>query len=444
MDDEPSIRKVLSAHLKKFGYEVAQADCGEAAIAELQADVWHLVITDLRMPGLDGLALLAWVRENLPGLPVILITAHGTVDTAVEALKRGAFDYVTKPFDRDELHGVIQKALATEERTVHHLQPETDRRWQLVGATPRMREVYRLVEKIANSPTTVLITGESGTGKELVARALHEHSDRRNEPFVQINCGAIPENLFEAELFGYDRGAFTGAVGSKPGRFELAHGGTLFLDEIGELPLSMQVKLLRVLQERTIDRVGGTRSISVDVRLIAATNADLSAEVESGRFRNDLFYRLNVIPIHLPPLRDRKEDLPILVEHFLGKFNHRLGKHIARVDPEALAALLEHPWPGNVRELENLMERSVLLAEGDTLALADLPGLRGGLVASQDPPLGDVGLKEYVRVHTARLERARIRSVLEAEDHNVTRAARRLGISRKSLQTKMKEYSLRG
>jgi DNA-binding NtrC family response regulator len=444
VDDEPSIRKVLSAHLKKFGYEVDQAEDGGGAIALLQTDVWNLVITDLRMPGIDGLALLQWVRDNLPGLPVILITAHGTVDTAVEALKRGAFDYVTKPFDRDELHGVIQKALATEERTVHHLQPETDKRWHLVGSTPRMREVYRLVEKVANSPTTALITGESGTGKELVARALHEHSDRRNEPFVQINCGAIPESLFEAELFGYERGAFTGAVGSKPGRFELANGGTLFLDEVGELPLSMQVKLLRVLQERTIDRVGGTRPITVDVRLIAATNADLAAEVEAGRFRHDLFYRLNVIPIHLPPLRERKEDLPILVEHFLGKFNHRLGKKIARVDPEGLAALLEHPWPGNVRELENLMERSVLLADGEVLGLADLPGLRRTAVTPDEAPLGALGLKEYVRVHTARLERARIQAVLDAEDHNVTRAARRLGISRKSLQTKMKEYSLRG
>jgi two-component system, NtrC family, response regulator AtoC len=444
VDDEPSIRKVLAAHLKKFGYEVDQAEDGAAAIARLQSEVWHLVITDLRMPGIDGLALLQWAKENLPGLPVILVTAHGTVDTAVEALKRGAFDYVTKPFDRDELHGVILKALATEARTVHHLQPEADRRWDLVGSTPQMREVYRLVEKVASSPTTALITGESGTGKELVARALHEHSDRRNEPFVQINCGAIPENLFEAELFGYERGAFTGATGTKPGRFELAHGGTLFLDEVGELPLSMQVKLLRVLQERTVDRVGGTRPIQVDVRLVAATNADLAAEVAAGRFRSDLYYRLDVIPIHLPPLRERKEDLPLLVEHFLQKFNHRLGKRIARVDPEALAALLEHPWPGNVRELENLMERSVLLAEGETLGLADLPGLRRGAPGADQEPLADLGLKEYVRVHTARLERARIQAVLDAEDHNVTRAARRLGISRKSLQTKMKEYSLRG
>jgi DNA-binding NtrC family response regulator len=445
VDDEPSIRKVLSAHLRRFGHEVDTAEDGASAIARLDEEPFHLVVSDLKMPVVDGMALLRWVNDNQPGLPVILITAHGTVDSAVEALKQGAFDYVTKPFDRDELHGVITKALATEARNASRLQSEEGGAHSgFVGNTPQMRDLFQLIDKVAPSPSTVLVSGESGTGKELVARALHAESNRASGPFIQVNCGAIPENLFEAELFGYERGAFTGAVASKPGRIELASGGTLFLDEVGELPRDMQVKLLRALQERVIDRVGGLSPIAVDVRVVAATNIDLEQAVEAGDFRRDLFYRLNVIPIHLPPLRERVDDIPLLVEHFLRKFNARLGKQVQRVDPEALAALLEHSWQGNIRELENLMERSVLLADDEVIGLDDLPGLRGGtpgVLTSDD--LDELDLKEYVRVHTAKLERARIRRVLDAEDGNVTRAARRLGISRKSLQTKMKEYGLR-
>ncbi len=434
VDDEPSIRKVLSAHLKRFGHEVAVADDGAAAISQLEIDDFDLVVSDLRMPQVDGMALLRWVSTHRGGLPVILITAHGTVETAVEALKQGAFDYVTKPFDRDELHGVITKALATGARNATRAGPET----AMVGTTPEMREVFRLIEKVAPSPTTVLVTGESGTGKELVARAIHDHSDRSDGPFIQVNCGAIPESLFEAELFGYERGAFTGAVTSKPGRFELATGGTLFLDEVGELPRDMQVKLLRALQQRQVDRVGGVRPVDVDVRIVAATNVDLQQAVAVGAFRSDLYYRLSVFPIALPPLRERREDIPLLVEHFLERFNQRLSKQVRRLTPDALATLMEHPWPGNIRELENLMERSVLLADGDAISAGDLPGLRGGArIPAGTEPLDDLGLKEYVRVHTARLERARLPRVLEAED------ARRLGISRKSLQTKMKEYGLR-
>jgi two-component system response regulator AtoC len=452
VDDEPSIRKVLQAHLKRFGYEVEAAADGAEALAMLEDDLFHLVVTDLKMPGVDGMAVLSWVAENQPGLPVIMITAHGTVDTAVEAIKRGAFDYVNKPFDKDELHGVIQKALRTEERNTRRLQaeppgvalPEATGRFGLIGRTPSIRDLFALIEKVAPSPTTVMITGESGTGKELVARALHDNSERRNGPFIEINCGAIPENLFEAELFGYEKGAFTGAVAAKPGRFELAQGGTLFLDEVGELPRDMQVKILRALQERRIDRVGGVRPIDIDVRLVAATNVDLQKAVAGGTFREDLYYRLNVIPMKLSPLRDRREDVPLLVEHFLRRFNQRLAKTVARVAPEAMAALLEHPWPGNVRELENLMERTVLLADGDTIRLEDLPGGMGPSGnAEPDDELDALGLKEYVRVHAAKVERSRIQRVLEAEEGNVTRAARRLGISRKSLQTKMKEYGLR-
>jgi two-component system response regulator AtoC len=446
VDDEPSLRKVLSAHLSREGYDVDTADDGAAAIARLSDQPFHLVVSDLKMPVVDGMDLLRWVKANQPGLPVILITAHGTVDSAVQALKDGAFDYVSKPFDRDELLGVVAKALATERAAARRVQPDpaVPPSRPLVGQAPAIRAVLQLVDKVAPSPTTVLITGESGTGKELVARAIHEGSPRRAQPFIQINCGAIPENLFEAELFGYEKGAFTGAVTSKPGRFELAHGGTLFLDEVGELPRDMQVKILRVLQERQIDRVGGLKSIDVDVRVVAATNRDLADAVRAGTFREDLFYRLNVVPLRLPPLRERVDDVPLLVEHFLARFNDRLDKQIRSVAPDALATLLSWRWPGNVRELENLMERTVLLADGDVITAADLVGLGPAPPPSTDPPEhGELDLKEYVRVHTAKLERARIRAILEAMDGNVTRAAQRLGISRKSLQTKMKEYGLR-
>ena len=443
-DDEPSIRKVLAAHLHRLGYEVVTVEDGRQVLDRVQQELFQLVITDLKMPRVDGMEVLAWTREHQPGLPVILITAHGTIDSAVEALKIGAFDYITKPFDRDELTAAVGKALATEERNAAHLRAEPEGKYKIIGRTKAMREVFHLIQKVAPSPTTVLITGESGTGKELVARALHDNSPRADEPFIQINCGAIPENLFEAELFGYERGAFTGAVASKPGRFELADGGTLLLDEVGELPRDMQVKLLRVLQERRLERVGGLRSREVDVRVIAATNVDLLGRVREGSFRDDLYYRLNVIPIHLPPLRGRSDDIPLLVERFLQRFNERLGRSVREVAPDAMSALLAYSWPGNIRELENLMERLVLLADDDVIRLAQLPGLHPGgegLPAVDD--LEEMGLKEYVRAHTTKLERARIQRALQAEDGNVTRAARRLGISRKSLQTKMKDYGLR-
>jgi len=444
VDDELSIRKVLQAMLSREGHEVDLASNGAEAISALGERSFELVVTDLKMPGVDGLELLGFCAQHLPGLPVIVITAHGTVDTAVEALKLGAYDYITKPFEQDELRMVIAKALRREEASRGVLHEDEAGRFAIIGRTPSMKQVYSLIEKVADSPTTVLISGESGTGKELVARAVHDHSSRRSNPFVQVNCGAIPDNLFESELFGYEKGAFTGAVGSKPGRFELAHNGTLFLDEVGELPLDLQVKLLRVLQDGTFERVGGVRSITSDVRVVAATNRDLLREVKRGAFREDLYYRLNVIPIRLPPLRDRAEDVPLLVEHFLGKFNRRLGKQVSAISAEAMAALMAHRWPGNIRELENLMERSVLLAEGEVLGVKDLPGLGSpALDEGEADDIEDLGLKDYVRVYTARLERARIQQALEQEDGNVTRASKRLGISRKSLQTKMKEYGLR-
>jgi two-component system response regulator AtoC len=445
VDDEPSIRMVLRAHLTRSGYDVTATENGAEAIAMLRSEDYHLVVSDLKMPIVGGMELLNHCNETYPGLPVILITAHGTVDSAVEAIKKGAQDYVTKPFDSDELMPIIEKALRTEEKGRTNLHEDAAGRFKIIGQTARMHKIYALIEKVARSPTTALITGESGTGKELVARALHEHSDRMDAPFIQVNCGAIPESLFESELFGHEKGAFTGAVASKPGKFELADGGTLFLDEVGELPKDMQVKLLRVLQDGQFERVGGVRSMTVDVRLIAATNRVLETEVKEGRFREDLFYRLNVIPIQLPPLRERADDIPLLVEHFIAKFNKRLNTEVEGVSPDAIAALLAHSWPGNIRELENLIERSVLLTEDTILTMGDLPGLTPtNLGRVEAPPdAEEMGLKEYVRVYTTKLERARIQRVLEEEDSNVTRASKKLGISRKSLQMKMKDYGLR-
>ncbi|HQY61249.1 MAG TPA: sigma-54 dependent transcriptional regulator, partial [Polyangiaceae bacterium] len=343
VDDEPNLRKILAAQLSRDGYDVLLAEDGEEGLATLREHHIDLMITDLRMPRVDGMTLLREALREDPDLPVVMITAHGTVDTAVEALKTGAFDYLTKPFDKDEVRQIVAKAL----RTRHLAGQEASQspnlvpgaRFGIIGSASGLNEVYSVLERVADSPTTVLITGESGTGKELVARALHDHSSRRGKPFIKVNCAAIPKELIESELFGYERGAFTGAVSSKPGRFELASGGTLFLDEIGEIPIEMQVKLLRALQESEFERVGGIKTIRVDVRLVAATNRDLKKLIAQGTFREDLFYRLNVVSIRLPALRERVSDIPLLTEHFLTKFNERLKKSEQGLEPAALEAL---------------------------------------------------------------------------------------------------------
>src|SRR5690349_2863600 len=337
-----------------------------------------VVITDLRMPKVDGMEVLRTAVKNQPHVPVIMVTAYGSVGQAVEAIKAGAFDYVEKPFDQDQIRLVIDKAVkqAAANRSAPRatLYPSTEEvrgRYGLIGDSPEMHNIFEVIAKVADSPSTVLITGESGTGKELVAKALHENSSRKNGPFIKINCAAIPKTLMESELFGYEKGAFTGATSSKPGRFELADGGTLFLDEIGEIPVEMQVKLLRVLQESEFERVGGIKTIKVDVRLITATNRDLQKECAAGNFREDLYYRLNVVPIHIPPLRDRREDIPLLVEHFVSKFNDRLKKNIEGIEPDALAALVQYHWQGNIRELENVLERTILFCEGPRISASD-------------------------------------------------------------------------
>jgi two-component system response regulator AtoC len=455
-DDEPNLRRVLRAQLERDGWEVHTAEDGDVAWQMLKDHHIDVVISDLRMPGLDGMALLERMVQGHRDVPLIMITAHGTVDTAVEALKLGAFDYVTKPFDRDELKHVIDKAARTRELRIAEptVDPDERGRYRIIGDSPAMHEVYSIIERVADTPSTVLITGESGTGKELIAEALHENSRRKPKPFIRVNCAAIPAELLESELFGYEKGAFTGAVTSKPGRFELADEGTLFLDEIAEIPPSMQVKLLRVLQEQTFERVGGVKTTEVDVRMVAATNRDLAQAIEEGTFREDLYYRLNVVHLHLPPLRERRRDIPLLVDHFVAKLNARLNREIEGFAPAALAKLQAHQWRGNIRELENVVERCVLFTDGPVVTEAHLPPeLRDGadgsgrssavamLEQSQTDP--EAGLKDVVKEATARLEREMIVRALDQTDGNVTHAARLLKISRKSLQTKMKELGLR-
>ena len=458
VDDELNIRRVLAAMLAREGYEVTTAADGEQALAVLHKTPVHVVVTDLVMPRLGGMQLLARVAAEFPDIPVIVITAHGTVDSAVQALKAGAFDYITKPFEQEELKKVIAKASRANEFERHnvHAPALAGEKPPLVGESPAMKQIYDMIGKVADSPSTVLISGESGTGKELIARELHAGSSRRDRPLIKVNCAAIPKDLVESELFGYEKGAFTGAVGSKPGRFELADGGTLFLDEIGEIPVEMQVKLLRALQESEFERVGGIKTLHVDVRLIAATNRDLKALIAEGKFREDLYYRLAVVPISLPPLRERRGDIPLLVEHFIAKYDQRLGKHVERVEDEAMQILLAYSWPGNIRELENLMERSVLFADGPVIHASSLPdSLREKTPGAAVPiaavgPLGAIAapsgasMKEIVRQAQAELEKELITRALEETGGNVTRAAKRLQISRKSLQVKMKELGLRG
>ncbi len=450
-DDEENLRRVLTAQLQHDGYEVHSVADGAAVLQAMGEHHIDVLITDLRMPKLDGMKVLKAVSDRYPHVPVIMITAHGTVDTAVEALKLGAFDYVTKPFDRAELRRVVSKAAKTRELSQAHVSgdPSERGRYRIIGQSQPMRRVYEAIEKVADTPSTVLITGESGTGKELIARALHENSARQKKPFVSVNCAAIPPDLLESELFGYEKGAFTGAVTSKPGRFELAHGGTLFLDEIAEIPVSMQVKLLRALQEQQFERVGGIKTISVNVRLIAATNQDLKARIADGAFREDLYYRLNVVHVQLPPLRDRPSDIPLLIDHFVQKFNAKLERAVSGFDDDALRQLLGYGWPGNIRELENVVERCMIFAEDGAIGAQHLPaeirdseGKATSFVGLDATP-GETGLKEAVREATLKLEREFIRRALDQTGGNVTHTARLLKISRKSLQNKMKELGLR-
>ncbi len=445
VDDEENIRLVLRTLLKKHGYEVEVADGGEAALAALDLFDPDVILTDVRMPRMGGLDLLGALRAKQHPATVIVMSAYGNIDLAIEAMKAGAYDYVGKPFKPDEVVLALRKAeeresLRRENRALKE-QIQKDNQFESILAKSReMLDIFKTISKIADFKTTVLITGESGTGKELVARAIHGKSARKASPFVAINCGAIPENLLESELFGHKKGAFTDASTDRRGLFEEADGGTLFLDEIGELPVNLQVKLLRVLQEEHIRRLGDTKDVKVDVRIIAATHRDLTADVKAGRFREDLFYRINVLAIHIPPLRSRREDVSLLIDHFVTRNNARLGTSIRGLSPEARKLLLEYAWPGNVRELENTIERAMVLAESDVLQTGDLPErIREAL----DPVQVHLASGELsVKKTTAAIEEILIRRALQKTKGNRTRAADLLEISHRALLYKIKDYKI--
>ena len=443
IDDDQSLRRVIEYSLVENGFAVRPASSGEEGFSLFQKESFDVVITDITMPGMSGLEVLEKVHKEDPGLPVIIITAYGTIESAVSAMKQGAFDYITKPFNRDELRITLDRALRMRrlERENVRLRAEVIDRYRfdaIVGGSQKLREVIDLAGRVAPSDATVLVTGESGTGKELLARGIHYSSGRSEGPFVAVNCAAIPETLIESELFGHMKGAFTGAVRDKEGKFELADGGTLFLDEIGDLRIDLQAKILRALQERTVDRVGGVKQVELDVRVIAATNRDLEREVREGNFREDLYYRLSVVILHMPPLRERKDDIPLLAEHFLKKFRPK-GSDV-RLAPDTLALLSIYGWPGNVRELENVMERASILTRGDTITPADLPeklskrtaGAAGVLLNLPDD---GVSLEE--------LEKALIIKALDKHKGNQTRAAEYLRITRPTLIYRMEKYGLK-
>jgi len=444
VDDEANIRKILIMMLTHEGYEPMEARNLFQARAILRENEIHVVLTDLRLEMENGLALLKWIRDERLPCPVIILTAHGTVDSAVDAMKQGAFDYLAKPFDRSELVSVLRKAcLNFAYQSQNSLSVMS---FPMIGKNEKILKLQHLIEKVAPTDSNVLITGESGTGKELIAQAIHEKNKRSTKPFIKINCAAIPNTLRESELFDYERGAFTGAIATKPGRFELADGGTVFLDEIGEMSPEMQVKLLRVLQDRAFERVGGLRTIQVDVRLVTATNKNLEEEVRVGRFRGDLYYRLNVVPIHLPPLRDRADDIPLLIAHFVKKFCEKLKKDEPTLHPETLDLLIQFPWPGNIRQLENIVERMIVMVEGATMSPEYLPDEVLDYEEQrylENQASSGTSLKEQVREATRRIERRAIEDALVETSNNVTQAARKLNISRKGLQLKMKELGLR-
>jgi two-component system, NtrC family, response regulator AtoC len=445
VDDEENLRLVLRTLLRRNGYEVETAASGEEALGLVDSFGPDFILTDVRMPKMGGLDLLATIKAKGNDATVIVMSAYGNTDLAIEAIKSGAYDYVQKPFKSDEVVLALRKAeerelLRRENRALREEIRKEHKFEDILAKSAKMQEIFRTIAKIAEYKTTVLVTGESGVGKELVARAIHRRSSRRGGPFVPVNCGAIPENLLESELFGHKKGSFTDAIADRRGLFEEATGGTLFLDEIGELPLGLQVKLLRVLEDDRIRRVGDTRDIKVDTRIITATHRDLQAETKAGRFREDLYYRLNVLLIHTPPLRERKDDIPLLIEHFITRNNSRLGTNIRGLDTEARRLLYEYSWPGNVRELENTVERAMVLAEGDLLVAQDLPER---IREARDPvqmqlASGELSVKKTMRV----IEEILIRRALQKTKGNRTRAAEILEISHRALLYKIKDYQI--
>jgi len=442
VDDEENMRNTLAAVLKRQGYATETAASGEEAVSLAERAAFDLIITDLKMPDMDGIEVFRRVKVIQPDIAAIIITGYASLDSAIEAIRLGAYDYIVKPFKMEQL-------LLSIERTIEHLRLVRENRQMrreleekfgldnIVGKSKKMLEIYKIVERVAPTDATVLLRGESGTGKELFARAIHYSSLRQEKPFVPVACGALPETLMESELFGHEKGAFTGAISQKRGLFEIADGGTLFLDEIGDLTPAIQMKLLRVLQEREFTRVGGTKPIKVDVRIICATNRNLEEMVEKGEFREDLYYRINVVPIFLPPLRERKEDIPLLVQHFLAKY----GASDKRIAPEAMELLMKYSWPGNVRELENVIERAVVLSEGDTIPPEVLPDrLRPCLLPEADMAVDALGMT--LQEARDRFEASYLRALLEECGGNISLASKKAGISRRHFYEKMKAYGI--
>jgi len=453
VDDEKNMRWAISRALEKEGYEILQASNGQEGIEAFERHRPDVMLLDLKMPVMGGMEALKTIRETNTTTPVLMLTAHGTMETAIEAMKRGAMDYLSKPFDVEELKVQIRKALHVNEleEQVVYLKETTafETGNVVIGNSQPMKELMAMVERVAATPATILIQGESGTGKEIIAHLVHHNSPRRDKPFIKVNCGAIPETLIESELFGHEKGAFTGAVSRKVGKFERARGGTILLDEIGELSLSMQVKLLRVVQDKEIERVGGSETVSVDARVIAATNRQLKKMTEEGTFREDLYYRLNVIPLHIPPLRDRKEDIPGFVHHFMKVFCSEMGRKLMTLSPKAMAQLVNHPWKGNVRELENFIERLVILSPTDDVQEVDLP-ISGTTDASGTPDTSgisdtpkDSGIQlPEEGISLDELEKDLILQALEKTGNNQTKSAQLLGISRHTLMYRMDKHGI--
>jgi DNA-binding NtrC family response regulator len=441
IDDEESIRDSMTMVLRKEGYRVETAASGPEGLKLFAAAAFHAAFVDLKLPGTSGLDILNRIKEADPQTPVIIITGYASIESAVEAMKRGAFDYMTKPFTPEEVRVVTRKALESRRLVFENMslrrELEAQTEFELVvGKSRAITQVLDVVRRVSPSESTILITGESGTGKELIAREIHRHSLRRDSSFVVVDCGALVETLFESELFGHVKGSFTGAHETKHGRFEVAEGGTIFFDEISNIGLNIQAKLLRAIQEREINRIGSSKAIKIDVRILAATNEDLADAIRKGKFREDLFYRLSVVPIHLPPLRERKEDISLLVDHFLQKYNKRAKKNISGISSRALKAMKEYDWPGNIRELENTIERAVVLARSDGIDMEDL--MYHGISAGTTAP----GLLPGKLQTLEDMEKEYIKAVLRAQNGNRTRTAEVLGIDRKTLWAKIRKYQI--
>jgi len=441
VDDERTIRDSLQMVLSEEGYNVEVASNGKEAMIRAGENDFDIIISDLKMPEMDGMGLLQACRSVCPQTSLIIITAHGSLDTAIQALRRGAYDYILKPFDFDDVLLKIRRLLKHKELFLVNqaLRREVEQKYDfsnIVGRSPKMKQVFALIEKVAKTKGNVLITGKSGTGKELAAKAIHYNSDRRDKPFVAINCGAIVPTLMESEFFGHKKGSFTNALSDREGHFKMANGGTLFLDEVGDIPLHLQVKLLRALEQSEIVPVGSTTPLKIDVRIIAATNRDLLKDMEEGKFRDDLYYRLNVIEIRLPSLSERREDIPLLVEHFIKKYNAELKRKVISVDNETMRLLMNYPWKGGIRELENVIERALILSDNDYITRADLPPN----IAGQDYP---VAVPDPLKEAVAAFEREHIMNILDRTENNKEKAAKLLNISLSSLYRKMDELNIK-